>query len=151
MSKEVIDIKSIFSKLPHRYPFLLVDRILDYEPGVSITGLKNVTINEPFFQGHFPGEPVMPGVLILESMAQTGGILSMMAIGRDKPGIVYFMSIDKVKFRKVVTPGDSVHVKMTVLKQRRNVWSYKGEAYVDDVLVCEAEMKAMIVDDKAAE
>ena len=146
MTQTPIEIKGIFDKLPHRYPFLLVDRILEFEKDKSITGLKNVTINEPFFQGHFPGEPVMPGVLILEAMAQTAGILSMLSLEQETPSLVYFMTIDKAKFRKPVIPGDALHLKMSLLKKKRNVWSYKGMAYVEEKLVAEAELMAMITD-----
>ncbi len=146
MTQQSIEIKEIFEKLPHRYPFLLVDRILNYEKNSSITGLKNVTINEPFFQGHFPGEPVMPGVLILEAMAQTAGILSMLSVEKETPSLVYFMTIDKAKFRKPVVPGDTLHLKMSLLKKKRNIWSYKGMAYVEEKLVAEAELMAMITD-----
>jgi 3-hydroxyacyl-[acyl-carrier-protein] dehydratase len=140
----MIDIKEILSILPHRYPFLLVDRVTQLEPSVSVTGVKNVTINEPFFQGHFPGNPVMPGVLIVESMAQVSGILAF------KSGMqgsaVYFMSIDKVKFRKPVLPGDQLRCEVKALQIRGNVWKFRGEAFVEDKLAAEAEFTAMVTD-----
>ncbi|MBF0275745.1 MAG: 3-hydroxyacyl-ACP dehydratase FabZ, partial [Nitrospinae bacterium] len=107
---------------------------------------KNVTINEPFFQGHFPGEPVMPGVLIIEAMAQVGGIMAITELGHSTPPTVFFMTIDDCKFRVPVVPGDSIHIKMSVLKTRKNIWSFKGEAYVEEKLVAQAELKAMVVE-----
>jgi 3-hydroxyacyl-[acyl-carrier-protein] dehydratase len=140
----MIDIKEILSILPHRYPFLLVDKVTHLEPSVSVTGIKNVTINEPFFQGHFPGNPVMPGVLIVEAMAQVSGILAF------KSGMqgntVYFMSMDKVKFRKPVMPGDQLRFEVKAVQIRGNVWKFKGEALVEDKLVTEAEFTAMVTD-----
>jgi 3-hydroxyacyl-[acyl-carrier-protein] dehydratase len=141
----VIDIKEIQKLLPHRYPFLLVDRILDIEPGVKVTGIKNVTINEEFFQGHFPGQPIMPGVLIIEAMAQVAGILAFRSgatIG--KP--VYFMSIEKAKFRKPVVPGDQIKLEVSVIQHRGNVWKFSGHAIVDDKIAAEAEFTAMVAD-----
>ena len=138
-----IDIKEIMRLLPHRYPFLLVDRILEVEKAKSITGLKNVTINEPFFQGHFPSEPVMPGVLILEGMAQVGGILAFHSIPEmvgDK--LIYFAGIDKVRFRQPVVPGDQLIFEMEVLKQKGKIWKMSGKAKVNDNLVAEAELIA---------
>lgn len=128
--------------LPHRYPFLLIDRITELEPNKKAVGLKNVTINEPFFQGHFPDNPIMPGVLIIEAMAQVGGILAFRS-GVDGD-TVYFMSIEKAKFRKPVIPGDQLRLEIKTLKRRSNVWKFSGEAYVDDKLVSEAEFTAMI-------
>ncbi len=140
----MMDSREIQSLLPHRFPFLLVDRIIELEPNVKITGLKNVTINEPFFQGHFPGYPVMPGVLIIEAMAQIAGILAY------RSGVqgdtVYFMSIEKAKFRKPVIPGDQLLLKLNVLQQRGSVWKFSGEAFVDEKLVSEVEFTAMITD-----
>ncbi len=138
------DIMEIQRYLPHRYPFLLVDRILELEEGKRIVGLKNVTINEPFFQGHFPGQPVMPGVLILEAMAQVGGCLALSYLKKEGEQAVYFMGIDKAKFRKPVIPGDNLRLEVEVLKRRGNIWVFKGEAYVEDTLVSEAELMAMM-------
>ena len=138
-----IDIKEIIRLLPHRYPFLLVDRILEVEKEKSITGLKNVTINEPFFQGHFPSEPVMPGVLILEGMAQAGGILAFHSIPEmvgEK--LIYFAGIDKVRFRQPVVPGDQMIFEMAVLKQKGKIWKMSGKAKVNGNLVAEAELIA---------
>jgi 3-hydroxyacyl-[acyl-carrier-protein] dehydratase len=130
--------------LPHRYPFLLVDRIIDIELGKKITGIKNVTINEPFFQGHFPGHPVMPGVLIIEAMAQVGGILAFKSTANIEGAMVYFLSIDKAKFRKMVVPGDQLIFQLEVIQTRPPYWRLMGKAYVKEDLVCEAELKAMI-------
>jgi len=138
-----IDIKEIIRLLPHRYPFLLVDRILAVEKEKSITGLKNVTINEPFFQGHFPSEPVMPGVLILEGMAQAGGILAFHSLPEmvgEK--LIYFAGIDKVRFRQPVVPGDQMIFEMAVLKQKGKIWKMSGKAKVNGNLVAEAELIA---------
>lgn len=132
--------------LPHRFPFLLVDRILELEKDKRIVGIKNVTINEPFFTGHFPEIPVMPGVLIIEAMAQVAGILAMESMGREETKVAYFMGIDKAKFRKPVVPGDQIRFEMEVLKHRGKIWRLKGNAYVDDALVAEAEVQAMIGD-----
>jgi len=137
--------------LPHRYPFLLVDRITELEVGKSITGYKNVTIGEPVFQGHFPGHPIYPGVMIIEGMAQAGGVLAFESMSdEDKEGtqdkVVYFMSIDKAKFRAPVTPGDKLVYKLDVIKNKGAVWNLDAKAYVDDKLVAQAELKAMIVD-----
>ena len=142
----MIDINKIMEILPHRYPFLLVDKILELEPNKRIVGLKNVTINEPFFQGHFPGHPIMPGVLLLEAMAQTGGVLALLSNPDAKNKVLYFMSIDKAKFRKPVMPGDQVRFELDVVKQRSNIMSFKAQALVDGAVVAEAEMMAMIVD-----
>lgn len=143
----VIDINRIMKMIPHRYPILLVDRVLEYVPGESAVGLKNVTMNEPHFQGHFPDFPVMPGVLIVEAMAQTSAILVVQTLGGAAEGkLVYFMSIDSAKFRKPVTPGDSMHIRVTKLQNRKTVWKFRGEAMVDGQLCAEAEFSAMIVD-----
>ena len=143
---EAIDIVKLLSYLPHRYPFLLVDRIIDAKGDESCIGIKNITFNEPQFQGHFPGNPIMPGVLLIEGMAQTAGALCVHAqTATSKPKIVYFMTIDKAKFRKPVIPGDCVEFHMTKINQRRNIWWYRGLAKVDGVLVCEAEVSAMLV------
>ena len=140
----MMTVNEIMKLLPHRYPFLLVDRIADFQPGVSATGVKNVTINEPFFQGHFPGQPIMPGVLIIEAMAQVAGVMAFSSGVEGK--VVYFMSIDNAKFRRPVVPGDQVIMDIKVLKQRGNVWRFSGTATVDGKLVSEAEFTAMVTD-----
>lgn len=128
--------------LPHRYPFLLVDRILDVDPKVKATGLKNVTFNEPFFQGHFPDNPIMPGVLIVEAMAQVSGILAFKSGAEGNA--VYFMSIEKAKFRRPVVPGDQLRFEISILQQRNKVWKFSGQTFVDDKVVAEAEFTAMV-------
>jgi 3-hydroxyacyl-[acyl-carrier-protein] dehydratase len=144
----VIGIDRILQMIPHRYPFLLLDKVIYLEPGEKATGVKNVTINEPFFPGHFPGAPVMPGVLIIESMAQTSAILVVHTLGKEAEGkLVYFMSIDGAKFRKPVIPGDQLHIHVTKLQARRNVWKFECVAKVDDCLVAEATVTAMIMDE----
>jgi UDP-3-O-[3-hydroxymyristoyl] N-acetylglucosamine deacetylase/3-hydroxyacyl-[acyl-carrier-protein] dehydratase len=140
------DITAIMDILPHRYPFLLVDRITSIEEGQSIEGLKNVTINEPFFQGHFTGHPIMPAVLIVEAMAQVGGLLLLNSIEDPNDKLMYFMGIDGAKFRRPVTPGDQLRFKLSLLKFRKGTAKMRGEAYVDDQLVAEAELLAMVVD-----
>jgi len=153
-----MDIQTIMKILPHRYPILLVDRILELVPQEKIVGLKNITINEHFFQGHFPGHPIMPGVLILESMGQMAAILAFVGKGRleeveknmeDK--IVYFMSIDKAKFRKPVVPGDQLRQELILIRQRRNIASFDCKAYVGEELAAEAQMTAMILDRETRE
>ena len=141
------DIVKVLELLPHRYPFLLVDKILEIDGDKSCIGVKNVTFNEPIFTGHFPERPVFPGVLLVEGMAQTAGAICVASkLGESKPPKqVFFMTIDKVKFRKPVVPGDTVHFHMTKLNNRRNMWWYRGEAKVDGALVCEAEVSAMLV------
>ncbi len=140
---EDIDIIEIMRLLPHRYPFIMVDRILSIDPGREITGLKNVTINEPFFQGHFPGRPVMPGVLILEGMAQVGGVLAFYAnpeaVGSK---LLFFAGIDKARFRKPVVPGDQLILKLEMIRQKRTIMIMGAKAFVDDQLVAEAELMA---------
>jgi 3-hydroxyacyl-[acyl-carrier-protein] dehydratase len=145
---EMPDIREIMKILPHRYPFLLVDRIVEFEPGVRIRGIKNVTFNEPFFMGHFPDAPVMPGVLIIEAMAQTGGVLALSS-RNDSPGsLVYFMGIDQARFRKPVTPGDQLVMECKVLKLKSRVCQMEGKAYVDGALVAEAILLSTIVEAK---
>lgn len=143
----VIPIERIMEMIPHRYPFLMIDRIIDFKLGEFAIGLKNVTINEPFFTGHFPGKPVMPGVLIIEAMAQTAAILVVNTLGKDAEGkLVYFMSIDEAKFRRPVGPGDALHVRVDKQQSRRNVWKFSCVATVENVKVAEAVICAMIVD-----
>jgi beta-hydroxyacyl-ACP dehydratase FabZ len=143
-----LDYEAITKILPHRYPFLLVDRITELEPGKRVVGIKNVTANEPFFQGHFPGNPIMPGVLIIEAMAQVGGILARISLldGTEKDGndSVFFMSMDKVKFRKPVLPGDQIVFELKPLRTGSRVWKMAGKAFVRDELVAEAELVATI-------
>lgn len=142
-----LDIARIMRAIPHRYPFLLVDRIVDVKLDESCTGIKNVTINENFFQGHFPQEPVMPGVLIIECMAQTAAVLVVESLGPQAQGkLVYFMTIENAKFRKPVGPGDQLHVRVVRERKRGNVWKFNGQARVDGVLVAEANFGAMILD-----
>jgi 3-hydroxyacyl-[acyl-carrier-protein] dehydratase len=142
------DIQEIMQLLPHRYPFLLIDRIEDMRPDEYGVGVKNVTFNEPQFQGHFPAQPVFPGVMVIEAMAQTAGCLCVLGRGPDRPApkLVYFMTVDQCKFRKPVGPGDVLKLHMTKLKQRRNMWWFRGEAKVRDELVAEAEISAMLVE-----
>lgn len=142
-----IDINKIMEMIPHRYPILLVDRILEMELGKSAVGLKNVTFNEPHFQGHFPSFPIMPGVLIVEAMAQTSAILVVETLEGEAAGkLVYFMSIDEARFRKPIVPGDSVHIHVEVIRSRGSVWKFKGVAKVDDTVCSEATFSAMIMD-----
>jgi len=145
-----LDSTEIQSILPHRYPFLLVDRIEELEIGKRVIGIKNVTVNEPFFQGHFPGRPIMPGVLIIEAMAQVGGVLAFKSANQSGAKLVYFMGIDKAKFRRPVVPGDRLRFVVDVLRARHPYWKMRGEAYVEDSLVCEAELMAMVTDGTAA-
>lgn len=146
---ETADILRVMALLPHRFPFLLVDRIIEMRGDESCIGIKNVTANEPHFQGHFPHRPIMPGVLLVEGMAQTAGALcvaSQLAVAA-VPKAVYFMTIDNVKFRKPVTPGDVVRYHMTKMRNRANMWWFRGEAKVDGQIVCEAEISAMLMRD----
>ena len=142
----VIEIEEIMRVLPHRYPFLLVDRVIEYEDGKRVVGIKNVTINEPFFQGHFPGHPIMPGVLIIEAMAQVGGILLMGTVPVPESKVVYFVSLDNVKWRKPVRPGDQLRFELEVVQIRGPLCKMKGVAKVDGVVVAEADMAAMLRD-----
>lgn len=144
---DIIGIQRIMELIPHRYPFLLVDRAREFVPGESIVGIKNVTYNEQFFVGHFPSQPVMPGVLIIESMAQTSAILVVETLGKGFEGkLVYFMSVEEAKFRKPVGPGDQLHIHVKVLKSRGNIWKCGCEARVDGQKVAEASITAMIMD-----
>jgi len=147
----MIDVVEIQKILPHRYPFLLVDKITEMNLEEGLVGYKNVTFGEPIFQGHFPGHPIYPGVMILEGLAQAGGVLAFKSMGdmteaEAAQKVVYFMSIDKAKFRSPVRPGDRLEYRLNVLKHKGNIWVFEGKAYVDDKLVAEAELKAMIVD-----
>ncbi len=144
---EMIDITSIMKMIPHRYPFLLIDRVVDVVPDSSATGIKNVTFNEPHFMGHFPSKPIMPGVLIIEAMAQTSAVLVVKTLGEDTEGkLVYFMSVENARFRKPVTPGDTMYIHVTKERNRGNVWRFTSEAKVDGVRVAEATFTAMIMD-----
>ncbi|ACL03487.1 3-hydroxyacyl-ACP dehydratase FabZ [Desulfatibacillum aliphaticivorans] len=139
----LFDVRQIMEIIPHRYPFLLVDKILELVPGEYVKGLKNVTINEPFFQGHFPGEPIMPGVLVLEAMAQTAAVLAFETHPeRERGEPIYFLGIDKVRFRKPVLPGDQIIFELTDYKQKRNIMKMKGTATIDGELAVEAELMA---------
>jgi len=145
----LLDIKRIMEMIPHRYPMLLIDRVLEVDVNERALALKNVTINESFFQGHFPGAPVMPGVLIIEAMAQTAAALVVHSVGKELEGkLVYFMAIDEAKFRKPVVPGDQLHIQVQRVQNRRNVWKFKGEARVGNDLCAEALVTAMIMDGK---
>lgn len=147
-----VDIARIMKLLPHRYPFLLVDRIIDMDGDNSAVGIKNVTINEPFFQGHFPNFPVMPGVLLIEGIAQTAGALCVNHLGNNfEPPLVYFMTIDKARFRKPVFPGDTVHYHVRKRRNRGRVWRFEGEVRVNGQVVAEAEVSAMIVDPRSSQ
>jgi len=143
MELNTIDIMKI---LPHRYPFLLVDRIASFEAGKGITGIKNVSINEPFFLGHFPEHPIMPGVLILEAMAQVGGVYAVLADAVGENRVPYFVGIDKAKFRKPVLPGDVLHLELELLGIRRGIYTFRGKAIVNGKLAAEAELKATFAD-----
>lgn len=144
---EEIDINKIMSMIPHRYPLLLVDKIVEFEKGERAVGLKNVTINEPHFVGHFPSFPVMPGVLIVEAMAQTSAILVVETLGEDAKGkVVYFMSIEEAKFRKPIVPGDTIYIEVVKLHARGKVWKFKAEAKVDGQVCAQATYSAMLTD-----
>ncbi len=147
----IMDVMEIQKIIPHRYPFLLLDRVTEIKENESLVGFKNVTIGDNVFQGHFPGHPIYPGVMILEGMAQAGGILAFKSMGdmteeEAANKVVYFMSIDKAKFRSPVKPGDRLEYRISVIKNRGQIWVLDGKAFVDGVLVSEAELKAMIVD-----
>ncbi len=145
----MIEIKEIMTILPHTYPFLLVDRIVEMEPGKRVVGIKNVTYNEPFFPGHFPGRPIMPGVLIVEAMAQTAGVLALKSIPEEnqkKP--VFFLGMDNVRFRKPVIPGDQLRLELEISRHRQSIWGFKGKAFVDGKLVAEADLLAMLGEEK---
>jgi 3-hydroxyacyl-[acyl-carrier-protein] dehydratase len=142
-----MDIERIMEMIPHRYPFLMIDRLIDVVPGEGATGIKNVSANEYYFQGHFPHRKVMPGVLIIEAMAQTAATVVVYTLGPNAEGkLVYFMSIDDARFRKPVVPGDTIHVKVSKIHSRANVWKFSGKAMVGDTLVAEATFAAMILD-----
>ncbi|HEY6974448.1 MAG TPA: 3-hydroxyacyl-ACP dehydratase FabZ [Nitrospiraceae bacterium] len=145
----VMEQAEIQSLLPHRYPFLLVDRIHELDPDRRIVGMKNVTINEPFFQGHFPGRPVMPGVLIIEAMAQVGGILAFKSLGQVARPVVYLTGVDNAKFRRPVVPGDQIRFEIDLVKKRVPFWKMQGKAFVGTELVCEADITAMVTEEKA--
>jgi 3-hydroxyacyl-[acyl-carrier-protein] dehydratase len=145
--RKVIDIERIMQLIPHRAPFLMIDRIVELVPDARAVGVKNVTYNEPFFQGHFPTRPIMPGVLIIESMAQTAAVMVMETLGKTCEGtLVYFMSVDEARFRKPITPGDTVYVHVEKQRHRGNVWKFRGEARVEGNLMAEAIFAAMIVE-----
>lgn len=145
----VMEQEEIQSLLPHRYPFLLVDRIRELVPDQRVVGIKNVTINEPFFQGHFPGRPVMPGVLIIEAMAQVGGLLAFKSMGNVAKPVVYLTGVDNAKFRRPVVPGDQIRFEVEVVKKRVPFWKMQGKAFVDTELVCEADITAMVTEEKS--
>ncbi|MGB8276051.1 MAG: 3-hydroxyacyl-ACP dehydratase FabZ [Alphaproteobacteria bacterium] len=143
-----IDIEGVMRMIPHRYPFLMIDRVVDLETGVGATGIKNVSINEPYFQGHFPGRPVMPGVLLIEAMAQTAAVVVVHSLGARSEGkLVYFMSVESARFRKPVVPGDTLYVHVAKQRNRGNVWKFAGTAKVGETVVAEAVYTAMIMDD----
>jgi 3-hydroxyacyl-[acyl-carrier-protein] dehydratase len=143
---ETVDIQKIMHLLPHRYPFLLVDKIIDIKNGESCIGVKNVTYNEPQFQGHFPGQPILPGVMIIEGMAQAAGCAALLSgQAGERAKMVYFMTVDKAKFRRPVVPGDVLEYHMTLINRRKNMWWFRGEAKVAGTLCAEAELGAMIV------
>jgi 3-hydroxyacyl-[acyl-carrier-protein] dehydratase len=146
MGEPVMTVEEIEKYIPHRYPFLLVDRVLELEPGERILAIKNVTMNEPHFTGHFPGKPVMPGVLIVEAMAQASALMVAKSFADGKNRLVYFMTIDNTKFRKPVVPGDQVELHVKALQNRRNVWKCEGQAMVGGQKVAEAVFSAMVGD-----
>ncbi|MDP9195578.1 MAG: 3-hydroxyacyl-ACP dehydratase FabZ [Pseudomonadota bacterium] len=142
-----IDVSRIMEMIPHRYPMLMIDRVVDIVPDATAVGIKNVTVNEQFFQGHFPTRPVMPGVLLVEAMAQTAAVLVVATLGKEAEGkLVYFMTVDEARFRKPVVPGDTVHIHVTKERNRVNVWKFRGAAKVEGVLCAEAVFSAMLMD-----
>ena len=144
-----LDISRVMELIPHRYPMLMIDKVIDVVPELSAVGVKNVTINEPFFQGHFPSKPVMPGVMIIEAMAQTAAVLVVYSLGKSAEGrLVYFMTVDRGRFRKPVGPGDTLHVQVERVQRRGPVWKFNGTARVDGVVMAEATFSAMIMEDK---
>ncbi len=144
---KVIDINRVMQMIPHRYPFLMVDKVVDVVPDISAVGIKNVTVSEPHFQGHFPQRPIMPGVLIIEAMAQTAAVLVVETLGPGAEGkLVYFMSVENARFRKPVVPGDTLYIHVHKQRSRGNVWKFRGEAKVDGALMAEATYAAMIMD-----
>ncbi len=150
-AEEVLDISGIMKAIPHRYPFLLIDRVVEIARDESAVGIKNVSMNEPFFAGHFPNHPVMPGVLIIESMAQTSAVLVVQTLGEDASGrVVYFMSIDSAKFRRPVVPGDQMRVRVVKQRRRGPVWRFEGTATVNGTVVAQAVFSAMIMERAAA-
>lgn len=145
----MIEIKEIMAILPHAYPFLLVDRIVEIEPGKRAVGIKNVTYNEPFFPGHFPGRPIMPGVLIVEAMAQTAGVLVFNSLPEEeRKKSVFFLGMDNVRFRKPVIPGDQLRMELEITRHRQSIWGFKGRALVDGNVVAEGDLLAMIGEEK---
>jgi len=147
-----LDVLQIMQLIPHRYPFLMIEKLVEIVPHVSAVGIKNVSINEPHFQGHFPSKPVMPGVMIIEAMAQTAACLVVHSLGMSSQGkLVYFMSIDDARFRRPVMPGDTLRVRVTKVRNRGNVWKFSGEAHVDGALMAEATYTAMIMNDAAGD
>ena len=144
--ERIIGINEIMEMIPHRYPFLLIDKVKDIRSGESAIGIKNVTVDEPYFEGHFPGHPIMPGVLIIEAMAQTSAVLVVEAMGKKENRLVYFMTVDQARFRKPVLPGDRLELTVRKERSRGNVWKFKGEAHVDGNLKAEAVFSAMIID-----
>ncbi|WP_425404822.1 3-hydroxyacyl-ACP dehydratase FabZ [Hwanghaeella sp.] len=146
-ASQTIEINDVMKRIPHRYPFLMVDRVINFVPFEGAIGVKNVSINEPHFQGHFPERPIMPGVLIVESMAQTAGVVVVSSLGTDAEGkLVYFMSVEEAKFRRPVEPGDQLMIHVTRKQNRGPVWKFEGKAMVDGTLVAEAIFTAMIKD-----
>lgn len=145
-SIDTAGIQKLLATLPHRYPFLLIDKVVRMRGDEFGVGIKNVTVNEPQFMGHFPGNPIMPGVLMIEGMAQTGGVMALLNTPQGSGKLVFFMTIDEAKFRKPVIPGDVVEYHMTKIAKKRSIWFYKGEAYVDGKLVAEAKLSAMLAD-----
>jgi len=147
LGERTIEVQEIMEMIPHRYPFLLIDKVTKIVPDATAVGIKNVTVNEPFFQGHFPNRPIMPGVLIIEALAQTSAVLVLETTGQKAGSIVYFMTVDNARFRKPIGPGDQVHLHVEKQRSRGNVWKFRGEARVDGKLMAEATYSAMIVEE----